>query len=57
MHRNLPTSPTVGNGQSAVHFPMRSGDEVSLSFTTRDALAAALRRDSDGRLDLDVTAR
>jgi membrane-associated phospholipid phosphatase/tRNA A-37 threonylcarbamoyl transferase component Bud32 len=29
----------------------------ALSFTTRDALAAALRRDSDGRLDLDVTAR
>jgi hypothetical protein len=26
----------------------------ALGFTTRDALAAALRRDSDGRLDLDV---
>jgi tRNA A-37 threonylcarbamoyl transferase component Bud32/membrane-associated phospholipid phosphatase len=27
----------------------------ALGFATRDALAAALRRDSDGRLDLDVT--
>jgi membrane-associated phospholipid phosphatase/tRNA A-37 threonylcarbamoyl transferase component Bud32 len=26
----------------------------ALGFTTRDALAAALRRDSDGRLDLDL---
>ena len=26
----------------------------ALGFTTRDDLAAALRRDSDGRLDLDV---
>jgi len=34
----LPTIPTVGNGQAAVHFPMRSGDEVSLSFTTREEL-------------------
>ena len=29
----------------------------ALGFTTRDALAAALRRDSDGRLDLNSTAR
>jgi tRNA A-37 threonylcarbamoyl transferase component Bud32/membrane-associated phospholipid phosphatase len=29
----------------------------ALSFTTRDDLAAALRRDSGGRLELDVTAR
>jgi tRNA A-37 threonylcarbamoyl transferase component Bud32/membrane-associated phospholipid phosphatase len=29
----------------------------ALSFTTRDALAAALRRDSDGRVDLDPAAR
>jgi hypothetical protein len=29
----------------------------AMGFTTRDALAAALRRDSGGRLDLDVTAR
>jgi hypothetical protein len=29
----------------------------ALSFTTRDALAAALRRDSGGRLDLDPAAR
>ena len=28
----------VRNGQSAVQFPMRSVDEVSLSFTTRDEL-------------------
>jgi tRNA A-37 threonylcarbamoyl transferase component Bud32/membrane-associated phospholipid phosphatase len=28
----------------------------TLGFTTRDALRAALRRDSGGRLDLDVTA-
>jgi tRNA A-37 threonylcarbamoyl transferase component Bud32/membrane-associated phospholipid phosphatase len=29
----------------------------ALGFTTRDDLAAALRRDSGGRLELDVTAR
>jgi tRNA A-37 threonylcarbamoyl transferase component Bud32/membrane-associated phospholipid phosphatase len=29
----------------------------ALGFTTRDALAAALRRDSGGRLDLDVATR
>jgi tRNA A-37 threonylcarbamoyl transferase component Bud32/membrane-associated phospholipid phosphatase len=29
----------------------------TLGFTTRDALQAALRRDSGGRLELDVTAR
>ena len=29
----------------------------ALSFTTRDALAATLRRDSGGRLDLDLNAR
>jgi hypothetical protein len=29
----------------------------ALGFTTRDDLAAALRRDSDGRLELDVTAK
>jgi tRNA A-37 threonylcarbamoyl transferase component Bud32 len=29
----------------------------ALGFTTRDALAAALRRDSGGRLDLDVPTR
>jgi tRNA A-37 threonylcarbamoyl transferase component Bud32/membrane-associated phospholipid phosphatase len=29
----------------------------ALGFTTRDALAAAVRRDSGGRLELDVTAR
>jgi membrane-associated phospholipid phosphatase len=29
----------------------------ALGFTTRDALAAALRRDSGGRLELDPTAR
>jgi hypothetical protein len=34
----LPTIPTVGNGQAAVHFPMRSGDGVSLSFTTSEEL-------------------
>jgi hypothetical protein len=27
-----------GNGQAAVHFPMRSGDEVSLSFATKAEL-------------------
>jgi hypothetical protein len=26
------------NGQAAVEFPVRSGDEVSLSFTTREEL-------------------
>lgn len=35
---HLPSVSTVGNGQSAVHFPMRSGEEVSLSFTTREEL-------------------
>ena len=34
----IPTIPTVGDGQAAVRFPMRSGDEVSLSFTTREEL-------------------
>jgi hypothetical protein len=29
----------------------------ALGFTTRDALAAALRRESGGRLDLDPTTR
>jgi serine/threonine protein kinase len=29
----------------------------ALGFTTRDALAAALRRDSDGRLELDPTTK
>jgi hypothetical protein len=29
---------TVGNGQSAVSFPVMSGDEVSLSFATRESL-------------------
>lgn len=29
---------TASNAQSAVHFPMRSDDEVSLSFTTREEL-------------------
>jgi membrane-associated phospholipid phosphatase len=36
---------------------LASESSSALSFTTRDALAAALRRDSDGRLELDVTAR
>ncbi len=35
---NIPSSPTAGSGQAAVHFPMKSGDEVSLSFTTREEL-------------------
>jgi len=35
---HLPNIPTVGNGQSAVEFPMRSADEVSLGFATRDEL-------------------
>jgi tRNA A-37 threonylcarbamoyl transferase component Bud32 len=33
---------------------LASESSFALGFTTRDALAAALRRDSDGRLDLDV---
>jgi membrane-associated phospholipid phosphatase/tRNA A-37 threonylcarbamoyl transferase component Bud32 len=43
--------------------PAASGQHLAaetssaLGFATRDDLAAALRRDSDGRLDLDVTAR
>src|SRR6185369_4002122 len=31
---NLPTLYPQAVGQAAVHFPMRSGEEVSLSFTT-----------------------
>lgn len=38
---HLPNIPTVGNGQSAVKFPMRSADEVSLSFVTKDELENA----------------
>ena len=33
---------------------LASESSSALGFTTRDDLAAALRRDSDGRLDLDV---
>jgi hypothetical protein len=36
---------------------LASESSSALGFTTRDALAAALRRDSDGRLDLDPTTR
>jgi membrane-associated phospholipid phosphatase len=36
---------------------LASESSFALGFTTRDALAAALRRDSGGRLELDVTAR
>jgi hypothetical protein len=35
---NLPTLYPQAVGQSAVHFPMRSGEEVALSFTTREEL-------------------
>jgi hypothetical protein len=35
---HLPTVLTASIGQAAVHFPMRSGDEVSLSFATREEL-------------------
>jgi hypothetical protein len=35
---NLPTLYPQAVGQAAVHFPMWSGEEVSLSFTTRDEL-------------------
>ena len=36
---------------------LASESSSALGFATRDDLATALRRDSDGRLDLDVTAR
>jgi tRNA A-37 threonylcarbamoyl transferase component Bud32/membrane-associated phospholipid phosphatase len=36
---------------------LASEASFALDFTTRDALAAALRRDSGGRLDLDATTR
>jgi hypothetical protein len=36
---------------------LASESSSALGFTTRDDLAAALRRDSGGRLDLDVAAR
>jgi hypothetical protein len=35
---NLPTLYPQAVGQAAVHFPMRSSEEVSLSFTTREEL-------------------
>ncbi len=35
---HLPTILPASIGQAAVNFPMRSGDEVSLSFTTREEL-------------------
>jgi hypothetical protein len=31
-------TPVTLHPSTAVHFPMRSGDEVSLSFATRDEL-------------------
>jgi len=36
---HLPPRLTAAIGQAAVRFPMRSGDEVSLSFTTQEELA------------------
>jgi hypothetical protein len=33
---NIPPPIHQADGQSAVEFPVRSGDEVSLSFTTRE---------------------
>ncbi|HZB58218.1 MAG TPA: hypothetical protein VFA73_03440, partial [Actinomycetota bacterium] len=36
---------------------LASESSFALGFTTRDDLAAALRRDSGGRLDLDAAAR
>jgi Alginate lyase/Heparinase II/III-like protein len=35
---HLPSVYSVGIGQAAVHFPVRSGEEVSLSFATKDQL-------------------
>jgi hypothetical protein len=35
---HLPGVPMGSNGQAAVHFPMRSGDEVSMSFATSEEL-------------------
>ena len=35
---HLPTLYPQGVGQAAVHFPMRSGEEASLSFATREEL-------------------
>ena len=35
---NLPTLYPQAVGQAAVHFPMRSGEEVSLSFATREEI-------------------
>jgi len=40
---HLPPPLTAAIGQAAVHFPARSGDEVSLSFTTREELPGAGR--------------
>jgi hypothetical protein len=41
----------------ASHHQLASESSSALGFTTRDALAAALRHDSDGQLDLDVAPR
>ena len=35
---HIPSDPAAANGQSAVQFPVWSGDEVSLSFATREEL-------------------
>ena len=35
---HLPPRLTAAIGQAAVRFPMRSGDEVALSFTTQEEL-------------------
>ena len=35
---HLPNALTASIGQAAVDFPMRSGDEVSLGFTSREEL-------------------
>jgi len=40
---HLPPPLTVAIGQAAVRFPMRSGDEVALSFTTREELPGTVR--------------
>jgi len=32
---HLPSNPAASGGQAAIHFPMRSGEEVSSGFTTK----------------------
>jgi hypothetical protein len=55
--RTAPAATGPEGRWTAVTAPLASESSFALGFTTRDDLAAALRRDSGGRLDLDVPTR